>query len=102
VAALGEAVWRSQTPTGFDPAAACTRYGRHRRADVYTRTAAVDLLNRSLLSNLLPAQLARGIGLHLANVVGPLRRALMREGVAPHFGLPRLMRGLPLTTGEAE
>ncbi len=70
-----------------------TRYENLRRADVSSRTFAVDLLNRSLLSGLLPLQGARGLGLYLMNNVGPLRRALMREGVAPAAALPRLMRG---------
>ena len=43
-------------------AALLTRYDRLRRADVGTRTLAVDLLNRTLLSDLLPAQGARGLG----------------------------------------
>jgi 2-octaprenyl-6-methoxyphenol hydroxylase len=68
-------------------------YDRLRRADVTSRTFAVDLLNRSLLSSLLPMQGARGLGLYLMNNVGPLRRAVMREGVAPAASQPRLMRG---------
>ena len=52
-----------------------------RRADVTSRTVAVDLLNRSLLSDFLPLQGARGLGLYLLDRIGPLRRAVMREGV---------------------
>ena len=59
------------------------RYETQRRADVTSRSIAVDLLNRSLLSDFLPAQGARGLSLYLVNRIGPLRRALMREGVAP-------------------
>lgn len=69
------------------------RYDRVRRADVVTRTLAVDLLNRSLLSDLLPVQAVRGIGLAALGHVGVLRRLAMREGIAPQSGLPRLMRG---------
>jgi 2-octaprenyl-6-methoxyphenol hydroxylase len=69
------------------------RYDRERRADVMSRTIAVDLMNRSLLSGFLPVQGLRGIGLHLLNTVGPLRRAMMREGVMPRAAQPRLMRG---------
>ena len=43
-------------------AALLARYDRLRRADVGSRTFAVDLLNRTLLSDLLPAQGARGPG----------------------------------------
>jgi 2-octaprenyl-6-methoxyphenol hydroxylase len=68
------------------------RYDRMRRADVATRTFAVDALNRSLLSDFLPVQGARGFGLYLLDRVAPLRRAVMREGVEP-AAQPRLMRG---------
>ena len=70
-----------------------TRYDTMRRTDVVTRSLAVDLLNRTLLSDFLPAQGARGLGLYLIDRVGPLRRAVMREGVAPTTAQPRLMRG---------
>src|SRR5512144_1206676 len=70
-----------------------SRYDRMRRADVGSRTLAIDLLNRSLLSELLPVQGARGLGLYLIDRIGPLRRAVMREGVAPAASQPRLMRG---------
>lgn len=69
------------------------RYDRMRRADVGSRALAIDLLNRSLLSDLLPLQGMRGLALYLLDRVGPLRRAVMREGVAPALSRPRLMRG---------
>jgi len=69
------------------------RYERMRRADVGSRSIAVDLLNRSLLTDLLPVQSARGLGLYALDRIGPLRRAVMREGVAPRAAQPRLMRG---------
>lgn len=68
-------------------------YDRMRRADVTTRSIAVDLLNRTLLSDFLPIQGLRGIGLRAIDGIGPLRRAVMREGVAPRQSQPRLMRG---------
>ena len=68
-------------------------YDRRRRADVKSRATAVDLLNRTLLTDFLPAQGARGLGLYLLDRIGPLRRAMMREGVAPRLAEPRLMRG---------
>ncbi|MEM8744417.1 MAG: UbiH/UbiF family hydroxylase [Pseudomonadota bacterium] len=67
-------------------------YDRSRRADVDSRTLAVDLLNRSLISGFVPLHVARGIGLHLLAGLSPLRRMVMREGIAPQFGLPKLMR----------
>jgi 2-octaprenyl-6-methoxyphenol hydroxylase len=69
------------------------RYDAARRADVGSRSFAIDLLNRTLLSDFLPLQVARGLGLYLLDRVGPLRRALMREGVQPAISQPRLMRG---------
>lgn len=68
-------------------------YDRLRQADVGSRTMAVDLLNRSLLTDFLPVQSARGLGLYMIDRIGPLRRAVMREGVAPRASEPRLMRG---------
>jgi 2-octaprenyl-6-methoxyphenol hydroxylase len=70
-----------------------TRYERQRRADVTSRRIAVDLLNRSLLTDFLPVHGARALSLFLVDRIGPLRRALMREGVSPAASQPRLMRG---------
>ena len=69
-----------------------TRYDAARRADVTSRSFTIDLLNRSLLSDFLPLQGARGLSLYLLERLGPLRRAVMREGVQP-AAQPRLMRG---------
>ena len=69
------------------------RYDQERRADIVTRTLAVDLLNRSLLADFLPAHGARGLSLYLLDRIGPLRRALMREGITPAVSQPKLMRG---------
>jgi 2-octaprenyl-6-methoxyphenol hydroxylase len=69
------------------------RYDQERRADIVTRTLAVDLLNRSLLVDFLPAHGARGLSLYLVDRIGPLRRALMREGITPSMSQPKLMRG---------
>jgi 2-octaprenyl-6-methoxyphenol hydroxylase len=60
------------------------------------RTVAVDLLNRSLLSDFLPLQATRGLGLFLMQQIAPLRRAAMREGIMPAASVPRLMLGEPL------
>ena len=68
------------------------QYQRSRDLDVRLRTAAVDGLNRTLLTGLLPADLLRGAGLLALSKVGFLRRAVMREGVLPHMGAPRLMQ----------
>jgi len=57
-------------------------YESSRRADILLRSASIEALNRSLLSDLLPMDVLRGAGLLALSVVGPLRRAVMREGVA--------------------
>ena len=68
------------------------RYDGMRRRDVTSRAVAVDMLNRSLLTDFLAVQGARGFGLYLIDRIRPLRHALMREGVEP-AAQPRLMRG---------
>lgn len=69
-------------------------YARARKLDAAARTAAVDALNRSLLTPLLPLDLVRGLGLLAMTHLGPLRRVVMREGVLPRFGAPELMRAV--------
>jgi 2-octaprenyl-6-methoxyphenol hydroxylase len=83
--------WRRNIDVGSPSVLA--RYETQRRADVTSRTIAVDVLNRSLLTDFIPAQGARGFSIYLVDRVGPLRRALMREGVTPAASQPRLMRG---------
>ncbi len=90
-AMIGELV--AQARRDGDAARVLARYHELRRQDVGLRTLAVDLLNRSLLSEFLPVQGARGFGLYLMDRIGPLRRAVMREGLAPAAAQPRLMRG---------
>ena len=70
-------------------------YASARRSDIFLRTNGVDILNRSLLSNLFPVDFLRGAGLFAFSMIGPLRRALMREGVLTHGTLPRLMQERP-------
>lgn len=60
-------------------------YARARRADVFSRTFAVDMANRTLLSDFLPAQSLRAAGMHVLNTVGPIRRLAMREGLSPSW-----------------
>jgi len=69
------------------------RYDARRRADVVSRTIAIDLLNRSLLTDFFALHGIRGLSLHLVDRIGPLRRAIMREGITPAASQPRLMRG---------
>jgi 2-octaprenyl-6-methoxyphenol hydroxylase len=93
-AAIGELVidaHRARRDPGADDV--LREYDRIRHADVGSRALAVDLLNRSLLSDFLPVQSARGLGLYMLDRIGPLRRAVMREGTAPANNQPKLMRG---------
>ncbi|NEJ71224.1 UbiH/UbiF family hydroxylase [Rhizobium phaseoli] len=69
------------------PADAGESFDRKRRADIMTRTASVDLLNRSLLSDFLPVQMLRAAGLHILSAFPPLRNIIMREGIEPGRGL---------------
>jgi len=82
-----------RTGSDIGGVAVTDRYEHIRRADVTARTVAVDILNRSLLSDFLPVQGARGLSLYLLQRLGPLRRAVMREGAMPAVSQPRLMRG---------
>lgn len=93
-ATIGElAVAARRANRDIGSAEVLAHYDRLRRADVAGRTMAIDLLNRTLLTGFLPAQGARGLGLYLLDRIGPLRRAVMREGIAPRAHQPRLMRG---------
>jgi 2-octaprenyl-6-methoxyphenol hydroxylase len=81
------AIVRDTISSDNDPGApkALRRYDMARRADVLSRTFAIDVANRSLLSDLLPVQSLRAAGLHLIGSIGPLRRFAMREGLAPSW-----------------
>jgi 2-octaprenyl-6-methoxyphenol hydroxylase len=67
--------------------AALAAYDRRRRPDILARTGAVNLLNVSLLSNVIPAQLVRSAGLTALGGFAPLRALFMREGLRPGSGL---------------
>ncbi|MCO5148272.1 MAG: UbiH/UbiF family hydroxylase [Aquamicrobium sp.] len=71
--------------------AALSAYDRARRPDILARASAVDMLNRSLLSDMLPAQAARAAGLSLLRTAPPLRAFFMREGLRTGGGLAGLL-----------
>jgi 2-octaprenyl-6-methoxyphenol hydroxylase len=79
VAALREALRGAGDPGGE---AELSTYDGARQADVRLRTGAVDMLNRTLLTDLVPADLLRGAGLLALSRIGPLRRLVMRQGLA--------------------
>ena len=86
---VAEALARRGDPGGDDVLEA---YMRARRLDIMTRTLGVALMSRALLTSLPPLQAARGIVLHGLKSLPPLRRAVMRVGLAPPTELPSLMR----------
>ena len=67
-------------------------YQRARAGDVAFRSAAIDLLNRSLLQDLLPLALLRSAAVHAVTSSSTLRRLLMQTGMGTAAPLPRLMR----------
>lgn len=79
---------------GRDPGGAPTleAYSARRRPDVTSRIATVDVLNRSLISGLLPVHLARGLGIVALHAFGPLRRLAIREGLQPSGAMPDLLK----------
>jgi 2-octaprenyl-6-methoxyphenol hydroxylase len=72
---------------GEDPGSpqVLARYQSARHSDVTSRMIAIDIANRSLLSDFLAVQSLRAAGLHLIGAFGPLRRFAMREGLAPSW-----------------
>lgn len=92
-------VVRNALAAGEDPGstAVLSRYSSARRPDVMSRTFAIDLANRSLLTAFLPMQSIRAAGLHLIGSFGPLRRLAMREGLAPSWRSSPAARSLTET-----
>jgi 2-octaprenyl-6-methoxyphenol hydroxylase len=86
---VAEALHKGGDPGGEQTLEA---YRAARRLDVMSRTLGVDLLGRALLTSLPPLQAVRGIALHGLKAIAPLRRAVMRVGLAPPTELPSLMR----------
>lgn len=99
VMALSKAAEAIEEPR--DVPRAVGSYDRARRIDVVSRTAAVDMLNRSLLSSFLPLHLLRSAGLVAISEITPLRSIFMREGMRPGDSLRALRRGLSDRFGQA-
>ncbi|MCC8942664.1 UbiH/UbiF family hydroxylase, partial [Bradyrhizobium sp. Arg68] len=78
----GEAIGRGEDPGS---PLVLSRYQAARRPDVSSRTWAIDIANRSLLSDFVGMQTMRAAGLHMIGSIGPLRRLAMREGLAPSW-----------------
>lgn len=88
---------------GDDPGslAVLQRFDARRAPDIASRTAIIDLANRTLLSDFIPVQAMRALGMDLIGSIGPLRRLAMREGIsAPTLPLPfGLLRKKPFFAG---
>jgi len=67
----------------FGTLPALVSYERGRRRDIALRTSGVDVLNRSIMTDFAPIDAIRGAGAIAVRLIGPLRRALMREGILP-------------------
>jgi len=59
------------------------QYHQARIKDVNIRTSGVDMLNRSLLSGFIPVQFLRAFGLFALTKISPLRKLVMKFGIAP-------------------
>ncbi|MGI9511965.1 MAG: FAD-dependent monooxygenase [Anderseniella sp.] len=70
----------------------CAAYDTARRADVMPRQAAIDTMNRSLISEFFPLHLGRAVGMTALQHIPPLKRRAMLEGMNPTGSLPRAMR----------
>jgi 2-octaprenyl-6-methoxyphenol hydroxylase len=82
-AAFGAVVGDHRSDPGS--AAALAAYDAARAGDILSRTTAVDALNRTLLTDFLPVQALRGLGLYAIDRVPMLKRAIMRQGLAPRL-----------------
>ncbi len=80
IAKLASDAYREQQDPGSP--ALLDAYDDGRRSDTRPRKMAIDLLNRSLIADLLPFDAVRAFGLWALRSVPPLRRAVMRRGVA--------------------
>ena len=90
VAVLADCVVEAHA-AGRSEEAAVAAYARARAPDVASRIAAIDALNRSLLTELLPVHLLRGLGVYVLGAVPALRRFLVNEGLQPSLATPRAM-----------
>jgi 2-octaprenyl-6-methoxyphenol hydroxylase len=84
---------------GLSPGAPAVLKAYHaaRAKDVVSRTVAVDALNRSLLMDFFPIQVARSLGLHLTANSSGIKHFAMQQGLEPVGGRPRLMQPSAVT-----
>ncbi len=68
-------------------------YDRKRQFDVNARTAGVDTMNRSLLTNFLPVQFLRATGLSALGAVPVARKIAMWQGLGMESKIPSVFSG---------
>ena len=67
-------------------------YDRMRRIDIGPRSVAINMMNQSLLADMMPPHLLRSAGLAAVASIPFLRRFVMQQGLAPGANLPLAMR----------
>jgi 2-octaprenyl-6-methoxyphenol hydroxylase len=82
---------RKMLSENSDAKTAFNFYAANRARDIQLRYTSVMALNRSLLSDLLPVQAVRGVGLSILGRVPALRGFMMREGMEPGSGWKNMM-----------
>ncbi len=65
-----------------------TAYHQKRQSDIRLRTIAVDVMNRSLLTDFLPVQALRAAGISALNTIPPLRKMAIQQGLGGRVELP--------------
>ena len=68
-------------PDQLGDAAMLDRYHRKRHADIRTRVAGIDLLNRASMMEARPLRDARAMGLNAIYALAPVRKSLMQLGL---------------------
>ena len=99
VAALAEVIadaWRSGEDIG--DLQVLNRYADWRRCDQRQTIAFTDVLNRLFVNPLWPVRAARNLGLLAFDLCPPLKRQFARQTMGLGGRLPKLARGLALTT----
>ncbi|MEP3266094.1 MAG: UbiH/UbiF family hydroxylase [Hyphomicrobiales bacterium] len=82
IKALSDCLTQQSSNHNSAPSSLSDQYSKARKTDVTIRTKAVDTLNRSLLTEILPVHLGRGIGLYAINSLPFLRKFVMKRGLS--------------------
>ena len=82
IKALSECLTQQSSGHNSTETSLSDQYSKARRTDITVRTKAVDTLNRSLLTDMLPVHLGRGIGLYALNSFPFFRKFVMKRGLS--------------------